>query len=78
MIITIVDSESGDWSGFYIGWELGTEGHSIRYDQLLNSIVEKAEPVERWFNYTISDKWIENNGGNLPKFLSEIPVSELK
>ncbi len=48
MHITIVSSESGDWSGVYFRATLVAEDHSVRYDELLDELIKANESVKSY------------------------------
>jgi len=74
MKITIVTSESGDWSGVYVDNKLRSEGHSVRYDELLDTIVLFKSQLTSWKGRTVCDDFLSDTG-SLPPNLSSIPGS---
>lgn len=72
MYITIVSSSDGDWSGVYYDDQLKNEGHSVRYDELLDALVELGLPVSGWCEKELSNDWFEGQGGSLPLSLKSI------
>lgn len=75
MNITIVSAASGDWAGAYFNNALKTEGHSVRYDELLDELVLCKEVVDCWKDKTVLDSFLEDSG-SLPPLLSSINESD--
>ncbi len=44
----IIIIEANDWSGFYIDGVLIEQGHSIRYDELLDALVKSCRILVAW------------------------------
>lgn len=71
MKITIVNAY--DWAGFYLDGILRHEGHSIRYDILIEELIKSAKVLtEEEYISIDNQEWLENLG-SLPVLLKDIP-----
>lgn len=62
----IVSSKSGDWQGLYIDGVLQCEGHSLRPDDILNSLNYVVNRIEK------SDEFFEEHGGSCPSLFKQV------
>jgi len=73
MKITTV--QAYDWAGFYLDGELKQEGHSIRYDILIEELIKSGQPLTEEEHISLeyeANEWLEERG-NLPKRIEDIP-----
>ena len=74
MHITIVNSD--DWSAIYVNRKLKTQGHCVRYDELLDIIQKEGEILESWMDiYLINDEWVESGIG-FPEDIKDLPENK--
>jgi hypothetical protein len=62
MNVQLLKSGAGDWIGLYVDGKLKMEGHSLRLEDVLESIGIKAEAIEgseylEEFGNRCPDKW---------------------
>lgn len=70
--ITLVKSSDGDWEGLYLDNELYTENHSLRPEDLFEIINDHH--ISEAVSFEIDCDWlVEDQGGNLPNLLRDIP-----
>lgn len=69
--ITLVKSSDGDWEGIYLDNELYCENHNINIQDILNLINDHH--LYQAFSFEVDCDWLDEIGGHLPNFLSEIP-----
>lgn len=71
--ITILTVESGDWVALFVNDSIAYQGHSIPQHVMLEKLFEN-QPFQHETK-EVSDKWIEEKGGQFPNQLKEIPES---
>jgi hypothetical protein len=70
--ITLVKSSDGDWEGLYLDNQLYTENHSLRLEDVFEIINDHH--ISEAVSFEIDCDWlVEDQGGLLPNFLSDIP-----
>lgn len=69
--IAVIGVESGDWYALFINGSVAYQGHSIPQHVILEKLFENQP-----FQYEakeVSDDWIEEQGGQFPDKIQQIP-----